>query len=69
MSEHTQEIDKIKKLASWSTRYRGGAKELIEAGWDPDDLDTAVEEMEAALAEEAREKQKAMRHRRAVRSF
>jgi hypothetical protein len=69
MSENTQELDKIKKLAAWSTRYRNGTKEMIEDGWDPEELDDAVEAAETVLAQENREKQKAMRHRRAVRSF
>jgi len=42
---------------------------MIEAGWDPEALDNAVEAAETELAEEAKEKQKAIRRRHAVRSF
>lgn len=42
---------------------------MLEEGWDPDELDQAVEAAEAELAEEAKEKQKAVRRRQAVRNF
>lgn len=69
MAENTQETDKIKKLASWSSRYRAGVREMIETGWDQEELDEAVDAAEAEFAEKAKEKQKAARRRRAVRSF
>ncbi len=72
MAEDTQEMleeQKLRRMAQASSFYRTAVEEMVKAGYDPDELDDAVEAAEIELAKENREKQKAMRHRRAVRSF
>jgi len=56
-------------MAQASSFYRAAVTEMLEAGYDPDELDTAVEEMEGQLEAERKEKNKRLSKRRAVRTF
>ena len=60
---------KLRQMAKASSFYRASVAEMVEAGYDPDELDTAVEEMEEALEQERTDKQRRLAKRRAVRTF
>lgn len=61
--------DKIKTLASWSSQYRAGITQMIEEGYDPEELDASIADAEEVIAEEREEHRKRAKVRRAVQNF
>lgn len=68
-TEEMTDEQKIRKLAGWSSRYRNGLKEMIEAGFDLDELDASIDEAEKQLAAEQKERQRMARIRQSLRRF
>ncbi len=69
MAQEMTDDQKLRRMAQASSFYRAAVAEMVEAGYDPDELDTAVEEMEEALEQEQTDKQRRLAKRRSVRSF
>ena len=69
MAQEMTDDQKLRRMAEASSFYRAAVTEILEAGYDPDELDTAVEEMEEALKQERADKQKRLTKHRAVRTF
>ena len=69
MAAEMTDDQKLRRMAEASSFYRAAVTEMLEAGYDPDELDTAVEEMEGQLEAERKEKNKRLSKRRAVRTF
>ncbi len=69
MAQEMTDDQKLRRMAQASSFYRAAVAEMVEAGYDPDELDTAVEEMEEALEQERADKQRRLAKRRSVRSF
>ena len=69
MADEMTDDQKLRRMAQASSFYRAAVTEMLEAGYDPDELDTAVEEMEGQLEAERKEKNKRLSKRRAVRTF
>ncbi len=69
MAAEMTDNQKLRRMAEASSFYRAAVAEMVEAGYDPDELDTAVEEMEETLDQERTEKQRRLSKRRAVRTF
>lgn len=69
MAQEMTDDQKLRRMAQRSSFYRAAVAEMVEAGYDPDELDTAVEEMEEALEQERTDKQKRLAKRRSVRTF
>lgn len=69
MAKDQNDDKKIRRLAEAAMFYRGGVSELVERGYDPDQLDADVAAMEEVLDEEQVVQQKRQKTRRLVRTL
>ncbi len=68
MPEMTDE-QKVGTLAEWSSRFKAGVREMVEAGHDPDELDASIAGAEEKYEKDQAELRKKMKTRKSLRRF